>query len=76
MSSTTAGSKRNMPTDMPHAKNARSNDDREVHTIFAQASALHTLSMDLSQNIGWVCALPGGPCNAPHQKEIGLTAKT
>ena len=75
MTSTMAGSKRNMPTDMPHAKNARSDDAREVHSIIAQTSAPHTHSMTLSQVIGCACALPGGLRNAPHQKDIGLTAK-
>ena len=75
MTSTTAGSKRNIPTDMPQAKNARSDAPREVQSTIAQASAQHTLSMHLSQNIGCACALPDGLRNAPHQKEIGLTAK-
>ena len=76
MTSTTAGSKRSITTDMPHAKNARSDAPTEVHNTIAQASAQHTHSLHLSQKIGCACALPDGLRNAPHQKEIGLTAKT
>ena len=76
MSSTAAGSKRSITTDMPHPKNARSDAPKEVQSTIAQASAQHTLSMHLSQKIGCACALPDGLRNAPHQKENGLTAKT